>query len=74
MSIVTSTLEILISSFSASSAAAAELLELPNSGGVKALDLRLGTGPAPVDGDQVILSIFFFSQFVRLRSAFLQRR
>ena len=55
VSIVTTTLEILISSFSASSsAAAAELLELPNSGGVKALDLRLGRGPVPVDGDQVI--------------------
>lgn len=56
VSIVTTTLEILISSFSASSsaAAAAELLELPNSGGVKALDLRPGRGPVPVDGDQVI--------------------
>lgn len=53
VSIVTTTLEILISSFSASSSAA-ELLELPNSGGVKALDLRPGRGPVPVDGDQVI--------------------
>ncbi|GAY33742.1 hypothetical protein CUMW_007840 [Citrus unshiu] len=51
VSIVTTTLEILISSFSASSSAA-ELLELPNSGGVKALDLRPGRGPVPVDGDQ----------------------
>ncbi|KDO77473.1 hypothetical protein CISIN_1g026149mg [Citrus sinensis] len=62
VSIVTTTLEILISSFSASSsaaaAAAAELLELPNSGGVKALDLRLGRGPVPVDGDQVAIHYY----------------
>ncbi|ESR62001.1 hypothetical protein CICLE_v10016614mg [Citrus x clementina] len=60
VSIVTTTLEILISSFSASSsaAAAAELLELPNSGGVKALDLRPGRGPVPVDGDQVAIHYY----------------
>ncbi|KAL9452983.1 hypothetical protein AB3S75_008721 [Citrus x aurantiifolia] len=58
VSIVTTTLQILISSFSASSSAAAELLELPNSGGVKALDLRLGRGPVPVDGDQVAIHYY----------------
>ncbi|KAL6185432.1 hypothetical protein ACLB2K_041566 [Fragaria x ananassa] len=36
-----------------SNPAAAEFLELPNSGSVKALDLRLGTGEVPSDGDQV---------------------
>ncbi|KAM5553892.1 peptidyl-prolyl cis-trans isomerase FKBP17-1, chloroplastic [Rosa sericea] len=36
-----------------SKSAAAEFLELPNSGGVKALDLRVGTGEVPSDGDQV---------------------
>ncbi|XP_050375262.1 peptidyl-prolyl cis-trans isomerase FKBP17-1, chloroplastic [Argentina anserina] len=38
---------------SPSNSAAAEFLELPNSGGVKALDLRVGTGEVPSDGDQV---------------------
>ncbi|KAJ0082062.1 hypothetical protein Patl1_11788 [Pistacia atlantica] len=40
---------------SAASAATVELSELPNSGGVKALDLRTGSGPVPVNGDQVTI-------------------
>ena len=36
-----------------SSEAIAKFFEIPNSGGVKALDLRFGTGPTPIDGDQV---------------------
>ncbi|KAB2600101.1 peptidyl-prolyl cis-trans isomerase FKBP17-1 [Pyrus ussuriensis x Pyrus communis] len=35
------------------SATITEFSELPNSGGVKALDLRLGDGQVPADGDQV---------------------
>ncbi|CAN6552187.1 unnamed protein product [Malus baccata var. baccata] len=35
------------------SATIPEFSELPNSGGVKALDLRLGDGQVPADGDQV---------------------
>ncbi|KAJ4702594.1 Peptidylprolyl isomerase [Melia azedarach] len=57
--IVTTTVEILTSSFCSScSAAETKLLELPNSGGVKALDLRVGTGPVPVDGDQVAIHYY----------------
>lgn len=37
-----------------SKSAITEFLEIPNSGGVKALDLRLGAGEVPSDGDQVI--------------------
>ncbi|XP_015158543.1 peptidyl-prolyl cis-trans isomerase FKBP17-1, chloroplastic isoform X2 [Solanum tuberosum] len=34
-----------------------KFLELPNSGGVKALDLRIGDGETPIDGDLVISGI-----------------
>ncbi|XP_038988485.1 peptidyl-prolyl cis-trans isomerase FKBP17-1, chloroplastic-like isoform X5 [Phoenix dactylifera] len=36
---------------------AAGFFEIPASGGVKALDLRVGAGETPVDGDQVISGI-----------------
>ncbi|KAL5773498.1 hypothetical protein ACOSP7_013087 [Xanthoceras sorbifolium] len=39
-------------------AAATELLDLPNSGGIKAMDLLIGTGPSPVDGDQVAIHYY----------------
>ncbi|KAK2634877.1 hypothetical protein Ddye_029669 [Dipteronia dyeriana] len=45
-------------SCSKSDVAATEFLELPNSGGVKVLDLRIGTGPIPVDGDQVAIHYY----------------
>ncbi|KAK3188856.1 hypothetical protein Dsin_028417 [Dipteronia sinensis] len=45
-------------SSSKSAVAATKLLELPNSGGVKVLDLRIGTGPVPVDGDQVAIHYY----------------
>ncbi|XP_052172408.1 peptidyl-prolyl cis-trans isomerase FKBP17-1, chloroplastic isoform X1 [Diospyros lotus] len=35
-----------------------EFFELPNSGGVKALDLRLGDGELPIDGDQVAIHYY----------------
>ncbi|KAM7271921.1 hypothetical protein ACFE04_031135 [Oxalis oulophora] len=34
------------------SAINSDFFVIPNSGGVKALDLRVGTGPVPIDGDQ----------------------
>ncbi|KAL8166854.1 hypothetical protein V2J09_008353 [Rumex salicifolius] len=37
---------------------AGEFSEIPDSGGVKALDLRIGTGPTPVDGDQVAIHYY----------------
>ncbi|XP_021770110.1 peptidyl-prolyl cis-trans isomerase FKBP17-1, chloroplastic-like isoform X3 [Chenopodium quinoa] len=40
-----------------SSDAIGKFYELPNSGGVKALDLRVGTGSIPVNGDKVISGI-----------------
>lgn len=55
--------------FSAAASSRNEFSELPNSGGVKALDLRIGSGDVPVDGDQVAslrvtkatsLSFFFY--------------
>lgn len=36
-----------------SSPARAEFSEIPNSGGVKSLDLRIGDGEVPIEGDQV---------------------
>ena len=59
-------LSLIFSSFtcsysSSSEAATSEFFELRGSGGVKALDLRTGSGEVPVDGDQVIP--FPFSQF-----------
>ncbi|CAN8325310.1 unnamed protein product [Cochlearia groenlandica] len=38
---------------SLSSPALAEFYEIPDSGGVKALDLRLGDGEVPIEGDQI---------------------
>ncbi|XP_039114416.1 peptidyl-prolyl cis-trans isomerase FKBP17-1, chloroplastic isoform X2 [Dioscorea cayenensis subsp. rotundata] len=51
---------LLPSSFLASSSSHASLsdfVQLPASGGVKALDLRIGHGDLPIDGDQVISGI-----------------
>lgn len=44
-----------------SNAQVPQFIELPNSGGVKALDLRIGDGDIPLDGDVVgtLLSLFF---------------
>ncbi|PON97924.1 Peptidyl-prolyl cis-trans isomerase, FKBP-type [Trema orientale] len=41
-----------------SSFAISDFSELPNSGGVKALDLRLGSGEAPSNGDQVAIHYY----------------
>ncbi|KAK9931789.1 hypothetical protein M0R45_019053 [Rubus argutus] len=41
-----------------SKSAITEFLELPNSGGVKALDIRLGAGEVPSDGDQVAIHYY----------------
>ncbi|KMT09945.1 hypothetical protein BVRB_5g121610 isoform B [Beta vulgaris subsp. vulgaris] len=43
---------------SISSDAIAKFYEIPNSGGVKALQLRVGTGSNPVDGDQVAIHYY----------------
>lgn len=42
----------------AASAAAPRFGEIPSSGGVKALDLRDGSGEIPVDGDQVAIHYY----------------
>ncbi|AEE84231.1 putative protein [Arabidopsis thaliana] len=42
-----------VSSFCFSSPALADFSEIPNSGGVKALDLRIGDGDVPIEGDQI---------------------
>ncbi|XVE51685.1 hypothetical protein DITRI_Ditri02bG0061300 [Diplodiscus trichospermus] len=61
VSIATTTLSTLILSLYASSpsksAINTDFFDLPNSGGVKALDLRAGIGATPVEGDQVISGI-----------------
>ncbi|XP_043807540.1 peptidyl-prolyl cis-trans isomerase FKBP17-1, chloroplastic isoform X2 [Manihot esculenta] len=44
--------------FSAAASSRNEFSELPNSGGVKALDLRIGSGDVPVDGDQVAIHYY----------------
>lgn len=36
-----------------------DFFELPNSGGVKAFDLLVGSGEVPADGDQVLLSFIY---------------
>ena len=57
------------SSFAApSKSAAPDFFDLPDSAGVKALELRTGSGETPIDGDQVIsfqnpLEIPFFLAF-----------
>ncbi|GAB2220307.1 hypothetical protein Droror1_Dr00007951 [Drosera rotundifolia] len=40
------------------SIATAEFVEIPDSGGVKALDLIQGFGPSPVDGDQIAIHYY----------------
>ena len=42
----------------AASAAPPKFAEIPDSGGVKALDLREGSGEVPADGDQVKARLF----------------
>ncbi|XP_021669238.2 peptidyl-prolyl cis-trans isomerase FKBP17-1, chloroplastic isoform X2 [Hevea brasiliensis] len=44
--------------FSAAASSRNELLEIPDSGGVKALDLRIGSGEVPLDGDQVAIHYY----------------
>ncbi|XP_044495603.1 peptidyl-prolyl cis-trans isomerase FKBP17-1, chloroplastic isoform X2 [Mangifera indica] len=62
LSIITTTLSTLTLPFSSpissTAADAAELSELPNSGGVKSLDLRTGSGPIPLNGDQVAIHYY----------------
>ncbi|OMO65851.1 Lipase, GDSL [Corchorus olitorius] len=55
---VTTLLSTLISSAPSKSAINTDFFNLPNSGGVKALDLRTGTGETPVDGDQVAIHYY----------------
>ncbi|KAL4278840.1 hypothetical protein GQ457_03G040760 [Hibiscus cannabinus] len=52
-----STLNLILSAPS-KSAIITDFFDLPDSGGVKALDLRAGTGPTPVDGDQVAIHYY----------------
>ncbi|KAL0699237.1 hypothetical protein Bca4012_055359 [Brassica carinata] len=47
-----------ISSGYFSSPALAEFSEIPNSGGVKSLDLRIGDGEVPIEGDQVAIHYY----------------
>ncbi|EOA15606.1 hypothetical protein CARUB_v10005678mg [Capsella rubella] len=42
-----------VSSLGFSSPAQAEFSEIPDSGGVKSLDLRIGDGEVPIEGDQI---------------------
>ncbi|KAL4572723.1 hypothetical protein LXL04_019506 [Taraxacum kok-saghyz] len=46
------------SSEAAAAAATPQFSELPESGGVKALDLRVGDGDSPVNGDQVAIHYY----------------
>ncbi|KAL0799333.1 hypothetical protein Bca101_054508 [Brassica carinata] len=46
-----------ISSGYFSSPALAEFSEIPNSGGVKSLDLRIGDGEVPIEGDQQYITM-----------------
>ncbi|CAH8350889.1 unnamed protein product [Eruca vesicaria subsp. sativa] len=48
----------IISSGYFSSPARAEFSEIPNSGGVKSLDLRVGDGEIPIEGDQVAIHYY----------------
>lgn len=52
LSSISSAFSLLI--FSKCCAKASDFFELQNSGGVKALDLRIGDGEVPVNGDQVL--------------------
>ncbi|CAL1361021.1 unnamed protein product [Linum trigynum] len=40
------------------SSSSTDFVELPNSGGVRALDLRVGSGAVPADGDQVSIHYY----------------
>uniref|UniRef100_A0A7C8ZKK2 peptidylprolyl isomerase n=1 Tax=Opuntia streptacantha TaxID=393608 RepID=A0A7C8ZKK2_OPUST len=59
-SIITSTLSPIppLLSSPAPSSSASEFMELPDSSGVMALDLRIGTGPTPVPADQVAIHYY----------------
>ncbi|KAJ0247102.1 Peptidyl-prolyl cis-trans isomerase FKBP17-1 [Hirschfeldia incana] len=48
----------IISSGHFSSPARAEFSEIPDSGGVKSLDLRVGDGEVPIEGDQVAIHYY----------------
>ncbi|CAN6825828.1 unnamed protein product [Brassica oleracea] len=48
----------IISSGYFSSPARADFSEIPNSGGVKSLDLRIGDGEVPIEGDQVAIHYY----------------
>ncbi|KAJ0975836.1 hypothetical protein J5N97_017801 [Dioscorea zingiberensis] len=41
-----------------SHASLSDFVELPDSGGVKALDLRIGTGDVPINGDQIAIHYY----------------
>ncbi|XP_022142399.1 peptidyl-prolyl cis-trans isomerase FKBP17-1, chloroplastic isoform X2 [Momordica charantia] len=61
LSVISTALSTLASSSSLavpSISAAPEFFELPDSGGVKALELRAGSGETPVDGDQVAVHYY----------------
>ncbi|GMI82202.1 hypothetical protein like AT4G19830 [Hibiscus trionum] len=58
VSITATTFSTLLLSSPSKSAIITDFFDLPNSGGVKALDLRAGTGPTPVDGDQVAIHYY----------------
>ncbi|GLT59922.1 hypothetical protein SLA2020_327160 [Shorea laevis] len=58
LSITTATCSILLPAPPSNSAVNTDFFELPNSGGVRALDLRLGTGATPDDGDQVAIHYY----------------
>ncbi|KAL1205253.1 Peptidyl-prolyl cis-trans isomerase FKBP17-1 [Cardamine amara subsp. amara] len=57
LSIITAT-SLVISSVCLSSPALAEFSEIPNSGGVKSLDLRIGDGEVPIEGDQIAIHYY----------------
>ncbi|KAF8115062.1 hypothetical protein N665_0030s0104 [Sinapis alba] len=48
----------IVSSGYFSSPARAEFSEIPDSGGVKSLDLRIGDGEVPIEGDQVAIHYY----------------
>ncbi|XP_059440673.1 peptidyl-prolyl cis-trans isomerase FKBP17-1, chloroplastic [Corylus avellana] len=57
LSLFSATFSTLIAS-SSSKSAISEFRELPNSGGVKVLDVRFGSGEIPLDGDQVAVHYY----------------
>ncbi|KAK9267782.1 hypothetical protein L1049_010217 [Liquidambar formosana] len=60
VSVISTTFSVYIFSFftSSSKSAISEFFELQGSGGVKALDLRIGSGEVPVIGDQVAVHYY----------------